>query len=39
VTGTARRDFDRLDEYARDRIASKLDKLVDDEWRQPAAYL
>lgn len=35
LTDTARRDFDGLDEHARDRIASKLDAIVTDEWRDP----
>ncbi|WP_255568243.1 hypothetical protein [Salinarchaeum sp. IM2453] len=30
-----RRDFDSLDDYARDRIATKLDEIVTDEWRDP----
>jgi mRNA-degrading endonuclease RelE of RelBE toxin-antitoxin system len=39
LTDTARRDFDGLDEYARDRIASKLDEIVTDEWRNPRDHL
>jgi len=43
VSGTGnsptRRDFDGLDEYARDRIASKLDEIVTDEWREPPEHL
>ena len=39
LTDTARRDFDSLDEYARDRITSKLDEIVTDEWREPPEYL
>lgn len=39
LTETARRDFDSLDEYARDRIASKLDEIVTDEWRAPPEHL
>ena len=39
LTDTARRDFDGLDEHARDRIASKLDEIVTDEWRDPADHL
>jgi len=31
LTDTARRDFDGLDEYGRERIASKLDEIVTDE--------
>jgi mRNA-degrading endonuclease RelE of RelBE toxin-antitoxin system len=39
LTDTARRDFDGLDEYARERIVSKLDEIVTDEWRDPTEYL
>jgi mRNA-degrading endonuclease RelE of RelBE toxin-antitoxin system len=39
LTDTARRDFEGLDEYARDRIASKLDGIVTDQWRDPPAHL
>lgn len=39
LTETARRDFDGLDDYGRERIASKLDEVVTDEWREPPAYL
>jgi len=39
LTDTARRDFDGLDEYARDRIASKLDGIVTDDWRDPPEHL
>jgi mRNA interferase RelE/StbE len=39
LTDTARRDFDGLDAYARDRIASKLDEIVSDEWRDPPEHL
>jgi mRNA-degrading endonuclease RelE of RelBE toxin-antitoxin system len=39
LTGTARRDFDGLDEHARDRIAGKLDGIVTDEWRDPPEHL
>lgn len=35
LTETARRDFNALDDHARDRIASKLDEIVTDEWREP----
>ena len=31
--------FERLDPHVRDRIASKLDDVVDDEWRDPGDYL
>jgi len=39
LTDTARRDFDALDSHARDRIASKLEEIVTDEWREPADHL
>lgn len=39
LTDTARRDFAGLDDHARDRIASKLDEIVTDEWRDPVEYL
>lgn len=39
LTDTARRDFDGLDDHARDRIASKLDEIVTDEWRDPPDHL
>ena len=35
---TARTDFDGLDEHARDRIVSKLDEIVTDQWRNPPDY-
>jgi mRNA-degrading endonuclease RelE of RelBE toxin-antitoxin system len=39
LTDTARRDFDGLDDHARDRIATKLDEIVTDEWRDPPDHL
>ena len=39
LTDTARRDFDSLDNHARDRILSKLDEIVTDEWREPPDHL
>lgn len=39
LTETARSDFDDLDDYARERIAGKLDEIVADEWRDPTEYL
>lgn len=39
LTDTARRDFEGLDDYARERIATKLDEIVTDEWREPAEHL
>lgn len=38
-TDTADRQFGKLDEYARERITSKLDEIVDDPWRDPTDYL
>jgi len=31
--------FDALDDHGRDRIVSKLDEVVADEWRDPGDYL
>ncbi|WP_313693437.1 type II toxin-antitoxin system RelE family toxin [Halorarum halobium] len=39
LTERAMRQFDGLDDYARERITSKLDDVVDDPWREPADYL
>lgn len=39
LTDRARRQFDGLDDYARERIATKLDDVVNDEWREPTDYL
>lgn len=39
LTDRGRRQFDDLDEYARERITSKLDEVVDDPWRDPTDYL
>ncbi len=39
LTDTARRDFDSLDDHARDRIATKLDEIATDEWRDPPDHL
>jgi mRNA-degrading endonuclease RelE of RelBE toxin-antitoxin system len=39
LTDTANRQFDSLDEYARERISSKLDEIVTDQWREPTDYL
>jgi len=38
-TDTADRQFGGLDEYACARITSKLDEIVDDQWRDPTDYL
>lgn len=39
LTDSATRQFDALDEYARERIASKLDDVVEDPWREPTDHL
>ncbi|WP_324759549.1 type II toxin-antitoxin system RelE family toxin [Haloarcula sp. GH36] len=39
LTDTACRDFDCLDRHARDRIATKLDEIVTDEWRNLLDHL
>ena len=39
LTDTSRRDFDALDDHTRDRIASKLDEIVTDAWRDPPEHL
>jgi len=39
LTDRARRQFDGLDEYGRERIASKLDEIIGDPWREPPEYL
>lgn len=38
-TETATQQFGSLDEYGRERITSKLDEIVTDQWRDPADYL
>lgn len=38
-TDGCRRDLEGLDEYARERIISKLDEIVIDQWRDPGDYL
>ncbi len=35
----AKRTYDGLDTHARERITSKLDEIVNDQWRDPADYL
>jgi mRNA interferase RelE/StbE len=37
--GSAQDTFERLDEHQQDRIVSKLDEIVADEWRTPDEYL
>ena len=39
LTYTSRRDFGSLDDHARDRITSKLDEIVTDQWRDPPEHL
>jgi mRNA-degrading endonuclease RelE of RelBE toxin-antitoxin system len=39
LTDSARRQFDKLDDYARNRLASKLDEIVTDQWRDPTDHL
>jgi len=39
LTDTARADLDRRDEYARERIVSRLDEIVSGEWRNPTEDL
>jgi mRNA interferase RelE/StbE len=38
-TDRSRRHFDALDSYAQERIVSKLDEIVTDQWRDPPDYL
>lgn len=39
LTERARRQFDGLDDYARERLTAKLEDVVNDEWRDPTDYL
>ena len=39
LTDRSRRQFDALDEHARDRIISKLEEVVTDQWREPTDHL
>jgi len=39
LTESAARQFDGLDSYAKERIASKLDEVVTDQWRDPTDHL
>lgn len=39
LTDTARSDFANLDEDDQQRIANKLDEIVDDPWRSPADHV
>jgi len=36
---TAERQFDKLDHYTRERLVSKLDEIVTDQWRDPTDHL
>lgn len=38
-TQRAADQFDELDSHIQDRIVSKLDEIVDSEWRDPGDYL
>ncbi|WP_058367484.1 type II toxin-antitoxin system RelE family toxin [Haloparvum sedimenti] len=38
-TDRSKRQLDKLDDYARDRIFSKLDEVVTDQWRDPTDHL
>ncbi|WP_135825747.1 type II toxin-antitoxin system RelE family toxin [Halorussus ruber] len=38
-TKRAADQFDGLDPHVQDRIVSKLDEVVDSEWREPADFL
>jgi len=39
LTDRSKRQLDALDEYARDRIISKLEEVVTDQWREPTDHL
>lgn len=39
LTESARRQFDNLDDYMRERIAEKLDEIVENPWREPPEHL
>lgn len=39
LTEQAKRELEALDDHARDRIVSKLDDIVTDQWREPTEYL
>lgn len=39
LTESARQQFDALDNYAQERITTKLTEIVTDEWRDPPAHL
>ncbi|MEM4781162.1 MAG: type II toxin-antitoxin system RelE/ParE family toxin [Halalkalicoccus sp.] len=38
-TPRAANQFDRFDSHVQDRIVSKLDEVVDSEWREPSDFL
>ena len=39
LTPRAANQFDRFDSHVQDRIVSKLDEVVDSEWRKPGEFL
>ncbi|WP_256302018.1 type II toxin-antitoxin system RelE family toxin [Haloarchaeobius salinus] len=39
MTPQAAAQFDRQDSHIQDRIVSKLDEVVESEWREPVDYL
>ena len=39
LTDRTKRELGNLDEYAQERIVSKLDEIVDDPWREPTDYI
>jgi len=39
LTDSSRREFGALDTHIQDRIASKLDEIITDEWRDPPDHL
>jgi len=39
LTDRSKRQFEALDEYARDRIISKLEEVVTDQWREPSRQI
>jgi mRNA-degrading endonuclease RelE of RelBE toxin-antitoxin system len=39
LTDTAKGEYDSLEAYAQERIRSKLNEIVTDQWRGPTEYL
>ncbi len=39
LTPRAANQFDRFDSHVQDRIVSKLDEVVNSEWREPGDFL